>query len=39
MAPMVNVDHGSGRRQFQMLVDGVLRQAGPSDQMSIFDCL
>jgi hypothetical protein len=31
--------HGSGRRQFQMLVDSVLRQAGPSNQMSVFDRL
>jgi hypothetical protein len=39
MAPLVHVAHGSGRLQFQMLVDSVLRQSGPSDQMSVFDCL
>jgi hypothetical protein len=39
LAPLVHVAHGSSRRQFQMLVDGVFRQAGPGDQMSVFDCL
>jgi hypothetical protein len=33
------MDHGSGRCQFQMIVDGVLRQAGPSDQVPVFDRL
>jgi hypothetical protein len=39
LAPLVLIAHGSGRHQFQMLVDSVFRQAGPSDQMSIFDRL
>jgi hypothetical protein len=36
---MVHVTYGSGRRELQMLVDSVFRQAGPSDQMSVFYCL
>jgi hypothetical protein len=39
MAPLVHMAHVSGRRQFQMLVDSVFRQSGPSDQMSVFDLL
>jgi hypothetical protein len=37
LAPLVHMAHGRSRRQFQMFVDSVLRQAGPSDQMSVFD--
>jgi hypothetical protein len=33
LAPLVHMAHGRGRRQFQMFVDSVLRQAGPSDQI------
>jgi hypothetical protein len=39
MEPLVQVAHGCGRRQFQMLVDGIFRQTGPSDQMSVLDRL
>jgi hypothetical protein len=39
LAPLVHMAHGRSRRQFQMLVDNVFRQAGPSDQMSVFDRL
>jgi hypothetical protein len=37
--PLVHVSQGRSRRQFQMFVDSVLRQAGPSNQMSVFDRL
>jgi hypothetical protein len=39
LAPLVHMAHGRIRRQFQMFVDSVLRQAGPSDQMFVFDRL
>jgi hypothetical protein len=39
LAPLAHMVHGSGRRQFQMIVDSVFRQSGPSDQMSVFDRL
>jgi hypothetical protein len=39
LEPLVHMAHGRSRLQFQMCVDSVLRQAGPSDQMSVFDHL
>jgi hypothetical protein len=39
LVPLVHMAHGRSRRQFQMYVDSVLHQAGPSDQMSVFDRL
>jgi hypothetical protein len=39
LASLIHMAHGRSRCQFQMLVDGVLRQARPSDQMSVFDRL
>jgi hypothetical protein len=39
LAPLVHMAHARSRRQFQMFVDSVLRQTGPSDQLSIFDRL
>jgi hypothetical protein len=34
---LVHMAHGSGRCHFQVLVDGVLRQAGSGDQVPVFD--
>jgi hypothetical protein len=39
MSPLVDMAHGSSWRHFQMLVDIVFCQSGPSDQMSVFDLL
>jgi hypothetical protein len=37
--PLVHMAQGRSRRQFQMFVDSVLRQAGPGNQIPIFDRL
>jgi hypothetical protein len=39
LAPLAHMTHVSGRRQIQMIVDGVFRQADTSDHMSVFDFL
>jgi hypothetical protein len=39
LASLFHVTHGRGRSEFQMLVDIVFHEAGPSDRISVFDPL
>jgi hypothetical protein len=39
LAPLVHMADGHSRRELQMFAESVLRQARPSDQMSVFDRL
>jgi hypothetical protein len=39
LTSLIHVAHGRGRSEFKMFVDSVSREAGPRDEMSVFDRL